>query len=200
MRMTAPPNTPERLDDAELIEQSRLRPESFAALYDRHFGDIYRYVAARVGPQVADDLASETFLTAFRKRHSFDPGRGEVRRWLYGIATNLLADHRRSETRRLEMLAKVPADDPDEGEHSDRVAARVTAAATRRRLAAELGRLPDGERDVLLLFAYGDLSYDEIAQALDIPIGTVASRLNRVRKKLRVALDDVIAESGGSDG
>lgn len=200
MRMTAPPNTPERLDDAELIEQSRHRPESFAALYDRHFGDIYRYVAARVGPQLADDLASETFLTAFRKRHSFDPDRGVVRNWLYGIATNLLAGHRRSEARRLEALARVPSDDLGGGEHSDRVAARVTAAGARRRLAAELGRLSDGERDVLLLVAYGDLSYDEIAQALGIPLGTVASRLNRVRRKLRVALDDVIAESGGSDG
>ncbi|MEV7801614.1 RNA polymerase sigma factor [Microbispora sp. NPDC088329] len=200
MRMTAPPNTPGRLDDAVLIEQSRHRPESFAMLYDRHFGDIYRYVAARVGPQTADDLASETFLVAFRKRHDFDPGRGVVRHWLYGIATNLLAGHRRSETRRLEALARVPPQDPAEGEHADRVAAQVTAAGARRRLAAELSRLPDGERDVLFLVAYGDLSYEEIAQALDIPLGTVASRLHRVRRRLRAALDDLTAESGGSDG
>ncbi|GAB2469992.1 RNA polymerase sigma factor [Streptosporangium sandarakinum] len=200
MRMTAPPDSPGRLDDATLIEQSRHRPESFATLYDRHFGDIYRYVAARIGPQAADDLASETFLVAFRKRDGFDPERGAVRRWLYGIATNLLADHRRSETRRLEALARVPVDSPAESEHADRVAAQVTAAATQRRLAAELSRLPDGERDVLLLVAYGDLSYEEIAQALDIPLGTVGSRLNRVRRKLRAALNDITAESGGSDG
>ncbi|MEV4582965.1 RNA polymerase sigma factor [Nonomuraea jabiensis] len=199
MRMTAPPNTPGRLDDAVLIEQSRHRPESFATLYDRHFGDIYRYVAARVGPQAADDLASETFLVAFRKRHSFDPHRGAVRHWLYGIATNLLADHRRSETRRLEALARVPMDNLAEGEHADRVAAQVTAAGAQRRLATELSRLPDGERDVLLLVAYGDLSYEEIAQALDIPSGTVASRLNRVRRRLRAALGDITAELGGSD-
>lgn len=200
MRMTAPPNTPGRLDDAVLIEQSRHRPESFAMLYDRHFGDIYRYVAARVGPQAADDLASETFLVAFRKRHHFDPGRGAVRHWLYGIATNLLAGHRRSETRRLEALARMPVENPDEGEHADRVAARVTAAGAQRRLATELSRLPDGERDVLFLVAYGDLSYEEIAQALDIPLGTVASRLHRVRRRLRAALDDLTAETGGSDG
>ncbi|MGV9323897.1 RNA polymerase sigma factor [Streptosporangium sandarakinum] len=198
--MTAPPDSPGRLDDAALIEQSRHRPESFATLYDRHFGDIYRYIAARIGPQAADDLASETFLVAFRKRDGFDPERGAVRRWLYGIATNLLADHRRSETRRLEALARVQVDSPAESEHADRVAARVTAAATQRRLAAELSRLPDGERDVLLLVAYGDLSYEEIAQALDIPLGTVGSRLNRVRRKLRAVLNDITAESGGSDG
>ncbi|MFF0248006.1 sigma factor [Streptosporangium sandarakinum] len=129
--MTAPPDSPGRLDDTALIEQSRHRPESFATLYDRHFGDIYRYVAARIGPQAADDLASETFLVAFRKRDGFDPERGAVRRWLYGIATNLLADHRRSETRRLEALARVPVASPAESEHADRVAARVTAAGER---------------------------------------------------------------------
>ncbi|WP_425960414.1 RNA polymerase sigma factor [Streptosporangium sp. DT93] len=200
--MTAPPDSPGRLDDAVLIEQSRHRPESFAALYDRYFGDIYRYVAARVGPHAADDLASETFLVAFRKRHGFDPDRGVVRHWLYGIATNLLADHRRGETRRLEALARVPVEDPAEGEHADRVAARVSAAAARRHLATELGRLPAGDRDVLFLVAYGDLSYEEIARTLEIPSGTVASRLNRVRRKLRAALDDIdiTAESGGSDG
>ncbi|WP_203989341.1 RNA polymerase sigma factor [Sphaerisporangium rufum] len=198
--MTAPPDSPGRLDDAVLIEQSRHRPESFATLYDRHFGAIYRYIAARIGPQAADDLAAETFLVAFRKRDGFDPARGEVRRWLYGIATNLLAGHRRSETRRLEALARVPVEHPAEGEHADRVVARVTAAATKRRLATELGRLADGDRDVLLLVAYGDLGYEEIAQALDIPTGTVGSRLNRVRRKLRAALDDITAESGGSDG
>lgn len=131
MRMTAPPDSPGRLDDTALIEQSRHRPESFATPYDRHFGDIYRYVAARIGPQAADDLASETFLVAFRKRDGFDPERGAVRRWLYGIATNLLADHRRSETRRLEALARVPVASPAESEHADRVAARVTAAGER---------------------------------------------------------------------
>ncbi|WP_433224408.1 RNA polymerase sigma factor [Microtetraspora malaysiensis] len=198
--MTAPPNTPERLDDAVLIEQSRHQPESFAALYDRYFSEVYRYIAARIGPQAADDLASETFLVAFRKRHSFDPDRGVVRGWLYGIATNLLAGHRRSETRRLEALARMPPESHAESGHDDRVAAQVTAAAAQRRLATELSGLPDGERDALLLVAYGDLSYEEIAQALGTPLGTVASRLHRVRRRLRAALGDITAESGGSDG
>ncbi|MEV0145581.1 MULTISPECIES: sigma factor [unclassified Nonomuraea] len=65
-----------RIDDAALIEQSRRRPDAFAVLYDRYFGDVYRYVAGRVGAQVADDLAAETFLVAYDKRRSYDPGRG----------------------------------------------------------------------------------------------------------------------------
>jgi DNA-directed RNA polymerase specialized sigma24 family protein len=55
----------------------------------RHFASVYRYVAGRLGPDVADDLAAETFLAAFRRRVTLDPTRGAVRPWLYGIATNL---------------------------------------------------------------------------------------------------------------
>ncbi|MEV0387513.1 RNA polymerase sigma factor [Nonomuraea sp. NPDC050643] len=193
MRMAAPPDMPALFDDAELIERSWQHPDSFAELYDRHFGDIYRYVAGRIGTQVADDVAAETFLVAFRKRETFDPGRGTVRGWLFGIVTNLIGHHRRSEIRRLELLQRASATSgttADPG-HEDRVTAWVTAAGLRGLLAAELGRLPDGDRDVLLLVALAGLSHEEIAQTLDIPFGTVGSRLNRVRGKLRAALGGV---------
>lgn len=200
MRMAAPPDVPVRLDDAALIEQSWHRPDVFAVLYDRYFGEIHRYAAGRLGTQIADDLAAETFLVAFRKRQSFDPARGAVRPWLYGIATNLLAQYRRSETRRLEAFQRAPADDVADGGHEDRVTARVAAAGAQGRLATALGRLPDGDRDVLLLVALAELSYEEVAQTLDIPFGTVGSRLNRVRRKLRAALGGVNPMIGGSDG
>ncbi|MGV9778160.1 RNA polymerase sigma factor [Streptosporangium sp. NPDC003464] len=198
--MAAPPDVPVRLDDAALIEQSWHRPDVFAVLYDRYFGEIHRYAAGRLGTQIADDLAAETFLVAFRKRQSFDPARGAVRPWLYGIATNLLAQYRRSETRRLEAFQRAPADDVADGGHEDRVTARVAAAGAQGRLATALGRLPDGDRDVLLLVALAELSYEEVAQTLDIPFGTVGSRLNRVRRKLRAALGGVNPMIGGSDG
>ncbi|MDR8408405.1 RNA polymerase sigma factor [Nonomuraea sp. 3-1Str] len=188
-----------RIDDAALIEQSRRRPDAFAVLYDRYFGDVYRYVAGRVGPQVADDLAAETFLVAYGKRRSYDPGRGVVRAWLFGIATNLVAEHRRKEMRRLEALQRVPVEGGADGGHEDRVAARLLAAGSRGRLAAELGRLPDRDRDVLLLVALADLSYEEVAQTLDIPPGTVGSRLNRVRKRLRAALGGAAPAIGETD-
>ena len=65
------------------------RPEVFGELYARHFDAIYRYVAGRLGPDAADDLAAETFLAAFRRRHRFDPARGAVRPWLESVWSRL---------------------------------------------------------------------------------------------------------------
>src|ERR671915_2470160 len=79
-----------RLDDTMVLARSGSDPDHFAGIYDRYFGEVYRYVAGRLGRDVADDLAAETFLVAFRKRHRFDPARGSVRPWLYGIATTLV--------------------------------------------------------------------------------------------------------------
>lgn len=186
------------IGDATLLEASLTRPERFAGLYDRYIEEIHRYLAGRLGSQIADDLAAETFLTAFRKRDTFDPSRGAVRPWLYGIASNLVALHRRGESRRLSALRRVPVEGPSN--HEDRTITRLTAASAQGRLAAELAALSDGERDVLLLVALGDLSHEEVAQALGIPFGTVGSRLSRVRKKLRAALGDINTMLGGSDG
>jgi RNA polymerase sigma-70 factor (ECF subfamily) len=63
-------------DDAELIERSWQYPDSFAELYDRHFSDIYRYVAGRIGTQFADDVAAETFLVALPHRAAIPPAPG----------------------------------------------------------------------------------------------------------------------------
>ncbi|WP_345154102.1 RNA polymerase sigma factor, partial [Nonomuraea rubra] len=155
----------------------------------------------RLDRQTADDLASEVFLTAFRKRRTFDRERGEVRPWLYGIATNLIALHRRTETRKLAALRRSSAAEerPEHG-HEERVISRVDAGNEQARLAAELEALPDGDRDVLLLSALGGLSHDEVATALGIPYGTVGSRLSRVRRKLRAALGGANPLSGGTDG
>lgn len=200
MRMAAPPDVPVTDDDAALIERSWHHPEAFGVLYDRYFEEIHRYVSGRLGMQIADDLAAETFLVAFRKRQTFDSARGAVRPWLYGIATNLLAQHRRGETRRLEAFQRAPAGEVADDGHEDRVTARVAAANAQGRLAKALGRLSTGDRDVLLLVALADLTYEEVAQTLDIPFGTVGSRLNRVRKKLRRALGGVNPMIGGFDG
>ncbi|MFI6321527.1 RNA polymerase sigma factor [Nonomuraea sp. NPDC050556] len=170
----------------------------FDELYDRHILEIHRYLAGRLGSELADDLAAETFLTAFRKRDRFDPSRGEVRPWLYGIANNLVSLHRRSESRRLAALRRVPAEQPHS--HEERVLTRVMAASAQGQLATALATLSDGERDVLLLVALADLSHEEVGQALGIPFGTVGSRLSRVRKKLRVALGDTNPMLGGTDG
>jgi RNA polymerase sigma-70 factor (ECF subfamily) len=175
-----------------VLAESLRRPEAFGELYARHFASVYRYVAGRLGADAADDLAAETFLAAFRRRTRFDPARGAVRPWLYGIATNLVAQHHRSESRRYAALARAGADPlflaGAAGSQEDRITDRVTAAWARPALAAALSRLPDRDRDVLLLTAIGGLSYAEVAFALGIPEGTVGSRLSRARRKLTAAL------------
>ncbi|CAG6393751.1 RNA polymerase sigma factor [Streptomyces cocklensis] len=178
--------------DARVIARSRDEPEHFAALFDRYADAVHRYVARRIGPEAAEDLMAETFTTAFQRRHTYDLTRADARPWLFGIATNLMGRHRRAEARRLKALAKVPEPVQHEEPVADRAVARAGATGVRRELAAALARLSARHRDVVLLVAWGDLGYEEAAQALGVPVGTVRSRLNRARKKLREAL-------GGSD-
>jgi RNA polymerase sigma factor (sigma-70 family) len=179
----------DRLDDAAVVARSVRDPDQFAAIYDRYFAEVYRYVAGRLGRDVADDLAAETFLVAFRKRDRFDPALGRVRPWLYGIATILVGQHRREETRRYRALARAGPRVLDSVEsHADRVADAVTAQRLGRQLAAALADLGHGDRNVLLLVAISELSHQEVAIALGIPYGTVGSRLNRARRALRGAL------------
>ena len=110
-----------------------------------------------------------------------------MRAWLFGIATNLVAQHRRTEQRRYRALARVGAPERTGG-HEDQVVSVVAAEGMRPQLAGALTRLSREERDVLLLVALADLSHDEISHALGIPYGTVGSRLNRARRKIRAAL------------
>jgi RNA polymerase sigma-70 factor (ECF subfamily) len=202
--MTAPPEVddpPTEADDAIVISESVRRPERFAILYDRYFEEIYRYVAARIGAEAADDLAAETFLVAFRKRRTFDAARGAVRPWLYGIATHLVSGHRRGLSRMLAAFRRLrpPAEEVEAGPE-DRVPTKVDAANVRGPLAAALAGLSAGDRDVLLLIAVAGLSYEEVAESLGIPPGTVGSRLNRARKQVKAVLGDVNPTIGDADG
>ena len=178
----------EQVTDAELAARFQRDPERFTAVYDRYFDDIYRYVAGRLDVQAADDLAAETFLVAFGRRDRFDPERGNLRPWLYGIATNLVARHRRKEARHYRALARAGTDRAAES-HENRVVASVAAERVQPELVRALTVLSPGERDVLLLVALSQLSHEEVAEALGVSYGTVGSRLSRARKKLHTALD-----------
>jgi RNA polymerase sigma factor (sigma-70 family) len=158
----------------------------FGRLFDDHAASLHAYLARRVGDQVADDLVSETFLVALRQRHSYDTARAGVRPWLYGIATNLLRRHVRQEVRTWQARARMVGSDRAQAESPEvRTTERVTAQQQVRQLAGALAALKPGDRDVLLLTSWGHLSATEVAAALGIPVGTVYSRLNRVRRWLR---------------
>lgn len=171
------------LTDAEAVRRSSVDGSAFAAVFDRHFVAVHRYVHRRAGRDVADELAGETFRVAFEARARWSQSTPDARPWLLGIATNLLRRHRRTEERRLRALARRGVDEwatLDE----NAVAERADAARERAALATGLAALSPDDRDVVLLIALGDLAYDEVAQALGIPPGTVASRLHRARRVL----------------
>jgi len=193
------PPEPPTYTDAELIARSGELPESFAALFDRHAAALYRYLTRRAGSSVAEDLVAQTFLVAFERRDRYDTSRSDARAWLYGIATNLLRRHHRDEARLLRALARTGTDPVATPCPADRIASRLDASAVSRRLAATLAGLPAKERDVLLLYAWAELDIEEIGRALDIPAGTVRSRLHRARKRLRPVVD-LADGSGGTDG
>jgi RNA polymerase sigma factor (sigma-70 family) len=184
--VTAKPAGPAEAD-AAVIEQSWATPERFAAIFERYFGQIHQYLARRVGDKAADDLAAEVFVAAFAQRQRYDTARDCARPWLYGIATNMIGTHRRQEQRLYRALARSNASQVSPSDE-DQVADRVSASAAGPALAAALAGLDPGDRDVLLLIALAGLDYQETAQALGIPYGTVCSRLNRARKRLRQAL------------
>lgn len=176
--------------DADVIASSIATPSSFGALFDRHATTMFRYFVRRVGPDDADSLLGELFRVAFERRGSFDTGRAEARPWLYGIASNLLARHHQREARRLDATARLVNTTVVAPDVFEEVDAGLDAAALWTSVAAGIATLPHGERDVLLLFAWEGLPYDQIASALDLPIGTVRSRLSRARGRLRELVGD----------
>lgn len=172
-----------RPNDAQAIRASLRDPNSFRDVFERHHDDVRRYLQRRAGADTGEELAAQTFEEAFRTRARFDPAYSDARPWLMGIATNLLRHHYRAEASRLRALeraaarASTVAEDDPEARLDARVAAHVLARALQ-----EMGR---GERDIVLLYAWADLTYAEIARALHLPIGTVRSRLHRTRRRLR---------------
>lgn len=178
--------------DAAILATSLDDPQAFAALFERHFAVIHRWLHRRVGAPLAEDLAAETFTRAFDRRARFDASISQdARPWLFGIAANLVHDHRRSELRRLRALARAERWEAASGDQeADRAVARADAAALGPAVAAALADLRAPERDVLLLVAWAGLDYDEVARATGVPIGTVRSRLHRARGRLRAALGE----------
>jgi RNA polymerase sigma-70 factor (ECF subfamily) len=175
------PDTPDPPTDAALLAGTRA---DFGTVFDRHAREIYRYCARRIGTDAVDDAVADTFVIAYERRARFDPSHASALPWLYGIATNVLRRYRAAEARYRTLLRHTGdtlAESP-----ADRAVARADADIAIRALGGELDKVPRRQRDVLHLYA--GLTYAEIATALDIPIGTVMSRLNRGRTRLRAAL------------
>ncbi|MFF3885312.1 RNA polymerase sigma factor [Streptomyces sp. NPDC001914] len=183
-----PPSSVGTEDDAEIVAQSLEQSELFALLYDRYAPDIHRYAARRLGDAAADDITADTFLVAFRIRSRYDRTRANARPWLYGIAGNLIGKQRRAEVRALRALARTGRDPLAVSGGAFWIEDADSRIAAQGPLAGALAALSAPDRHVLLLVAWAELTYQEVAEALGIPVGTVRSRLNRARRKVRTAL------------
>lgn len=185
--------------DNDIIRRSRDSPEAFGELYDRHASIIYRYAARRVGDFVAEDVTSETFLVAWEQLESYDLAREDARPWLFGITTNLLRRHHRAEAKVLRHAARASSREAMADE-TDRIAAQVDAAVAAGRIAKTLKGMAAIDRETLLLYAWADLTYEGIALAMEVPVGTVRSRLNRARRGLRTQLNLTLDETEKDHG
>lgn len=164
----------------------RTQVEVVESWFELYVDDVQQYVARRVGAEHALDVVAETFRLALERRDNFDPDRGHARAWLFGIATNLVRKHWRSEQRRLRAYAELASRSADRGD--DPLLDVDGQMDAQRRLAHftdALASLPAEELDVLVLTAWEGMTSTEIAAVLDVPAGTVRSRLNRVRARLQ---------------
>jgi RNA polymerase sigma factor (sigma-70 family) len=180
--------------DSIVIERSLRDPQEFAAIFDRHWPPIHAYCTSRAAA-AGEDIAAEAFRRAFDHRSRYDRRLQDARPWLYGIATNLLRHHFRQAQRgdRAGRRARALAELETSVQPIEQLEAQLLGAP----LTRALQLLPEVDREALLLLAWAELDYQEIAQALDIPVGTVRSRIHRARARVREHI--VLHHQGDTD-
>lgn len=178
--------------DGVLIERSvNGRPDAFVVVVQRHEVAVHGFLARRAGHQAADDLLGEVWVRAFAARGGYDPKHEDARPWLYGIARHVLRAHWRASQGTGHPGAEKAVDPWDD------VVDRLDSVARAQELMPAVRALPPGERDVLLLVAWEQLTPAEAAMVLGVPPGTARSRLHRARAALRLVLAGVPAEKSG---
>lgn len=176
--------------DAWAIERSLTEPAFFDVIFDRYYSSVYSFVTRAVGSAAGADLAQDVFVVAFDQRRRFRLDSGSARPWLFGIARNVLRRWYRTEARRRRAEERMSNRRPSTSEFASDAVDRLSADALRPHLRTALASISQPERDVLFLFALGELSYAEIAETLDVPVGTVRSRLHRARLRLQEGIGE----------
>jgi RNA polymerase sigma-70 factor (ECF subfamily) len=198
--LAGPPSQEEA--DEELVRKAALGSVgAFDVLVVRYQDRVYNVLARMCGsPDEAEDLAQETFLKAYRALGAFRQG-SKFYTWLFRIAVNLAVSHRRRSGR----MRILPLSDCSEGQPSNAATpaepagkrnpapdSAAISAETAKRVAAELDALDEEFRVVLILRDIEDMDYAQIASVLDLPVGTVKSRLHRARCILKERLIDLV--------
>lgn len=181
MRFTGTPRTTTTTDPDEAA--------SFGQLFDRHAQAVYAFCARRTADLgLAEDLTSITFLEAWRHRHRAPLTEADrALPWLLGVANNVVRNARRTQRRYRGVLDRLPVPSVVPAAEDQAVSRSVTEARLRAVLDA-IAALSRSEQEVVVLVLWSDLSYEEAASALGIPVGTVRSRLSRARSKLQRSL------------
>lgn len=180
--------------DADVIARSWEDPSAFAVVFDRHYHAIHRFLWVRVG-QAAEDVAAEVFRIAFERRRDYEIRYPSAKPWLFGIASRQAKEHHRSRARIRELRRRATTEvgsgsvaGPEE---------HLQELALSSPVAEALLQLADRDRDAILLYAWEGMAYEEIARALETPVGTVRSRIHRARRVLR---DHLGPAASGVDG
>ncbi|MHB9860533.1 RNA polymerase sigma factor [Streptomyces sp. YIM S03343] len=169
-------------------------PSAFAELFDSYARAVYNHAYRLTADwSAAEDVMATTFMEAWRLRDKVDAEGGSLRPWLLGIATNTARNQYRSNRRYRAAATAAAAAELSVPDHADEVAGRVDDRSRLAAVLTALAALRRPEREVITLCLGEGLDYEAAAQALGIPVGTVASRLSRARKKLR-ALTERAAE------
>ncbi len=178
----------EDVTDDDLAERIRSGDsEAMGQIYDRYADRVYNFCFRRTASwSVAEDAMAAAFLEVWRVRARAVAYDGTLLPWLYGVAGNVCRNHVRSQRRQAALRAKlhVVGDGPGEPDHADEVAGRVDDERRMAALIAAVAQLSDRDREVLMLVAWDGLTYEQAAQVLDVPVGTVRSRLSRSRGRL----------------
>jgi RNA polymerase sigma-70 factor (ECF subfamily) len=160
-------------------------PDAFGELFDGHARAVHGLAYRLTGNRTeAEEIVSLAFLEAWRLRDRVEPDGESLRPWLLGITVNVVRNHTRAARRHQAALARVP----DPGvvpDFADEVASRLDDGARLAAVRDAFGRLRPDEQDVVALCVWSGLDYAQAAAALEVPVGTVRSRLSRARAKLR---------------
>ncbi|MEV5387088.1 RNA polymerase sigma factor, partial [Streptomyces sp. NPDC052721] len=182
--------------------RARLRagePAAFAELFDSHARGVYNHAFRLTADwSTAEDVMATTFMEAWRLRDRIDAEGDSLRPWLLGIATNTARNQIRSNRRYRRAAVATAAAELPIPDHADEVTTQID---DQRKLAAALralGALRRPEREVVALCLGEGLDYEAAAKALGIPVGTVASRLSRARKKLRTLTEVELEQHGNA--
>jgi len=178
---------PTAIDDAtELGRRFAEGDESaLAEIYGQWSSLVYSLALRSLGHAIdAEDVTQKVFVSAWKGRERFDPDRASISAWLVGITRNTVADAHASRTRDRRLAEQAAAVAPDEAAPSAEV-----DLADRLLIADEISRLDQVPRTVVHLAFYDDLTHMQIAERLDMPIGTVKSHIRRSLSRLRTRLE-----------